>query len=226
MGHGFLFGGRSSIGLLSLAKSRHVLLPRARGLPEGVVKLLSSFCELPKIVRQSAILGPDSSASCLAGGFSGSSDGSQGRRPNSPYPTPRLKIFGRLLQQTNSFAALKPVTFFDFITELERGGKLAAVGWIWVLLSLSGQAGAQTGQSVTSKSGSEMSNDVAVAMAVAPNGDVFVTGYSKIGGAGYDFETIKYDTGGNLIWSQRYDGAASGDDRPAAIGLDRDSTLR
>jgi hypothetical protein len=75
------------------------------------------------------------------------------------------------------------------------------------------------------KQGSEMGNDVAVAMTVAPGGDVFVTGYSKIGGSGYDFETIKYDSGGKLQWSQRYNGPANGDDRPAAIALDANENV-
>jgi len=68
--------------------------------------------------------------------------------------------------------------------------------------------------------GLDRANDVATAMAVSANGAVFVTGYSKGKGTGYDFLTLKYDTEGNEVWAQRLDGGASGDDKPAAIKLD------
>lgn len=66
----------------------------------------------------------------------------------------------------------------------------------WVFFG--GALGPSANVQAPSKPGSEMSNDVAVAMAVAPNGDVFVTGYSKVGPSGYDYETIKYNANGDL----------------------------
>jgi uncharacterized delta-60 repeat protein len=66
----------------------------------------------------------------------------------------------------------------------------------------------------------EHSNDVATSMAVDGDGNVYTTGYSKGKGTGYDFLTIKYDTDGNEVWSERLDGGSSGDDKPVAVKID------
>lgn len=51
--------------------------------------------------------------------------------------------------------------------------------------------------------------------------NVFVTGVSYGSGSGYDYETIKYDSSGNLIWSQRFNGIANNTDIGTAIRVDR-----
>jgi uncharacterized delta-60 repeat protein len=56
------------------------------------------------------------------------------------------------------------------------------------------------------------------AMAVDPQGNVYVTGVSLGGNTGWDYLTLKYDTNGNLKWSKRYAGA--NEDSPTAIALD------
>jgi hypothetical protein len=70
-------------------------------------------------------------------------------------------------------------------------------------------------------------DDIAHAIAVDSNGDVFVTGYSASSNAppvNYDYLTIKYSNAGVPLWTNRYNGMANGDDRPEsrsclAIGL-------
>jgi hypothetical protein len=63
-------------------------------------------------------------------------------------------------------------------------------------------------------------NDVANAIAVDGNGNVFVTGHS-VGSAGnFDYATIKYSAAGAPLWTNRYDGPANGHDLANAIAVD------
>lgn len=62
-------------------------------------------------------------------------------------------------------------------------------------------------------------DDIPTAVAVDGRGAVFVTGYSA-GIQGYDYVTIAYSGGGAPLWTNRYDGPAHGDDRPAALAVD------
>lgn len=65
--------------------------------------------------------------------------------------------------------------------------------------------------------------DKSYAVAVAPNGDVVVTGTSY-NGTNNDFVTIKYDSAtGNRLWVRRFSGESSqfaGDDPPMALAVD------
>lgn len=55
-------------------------------------------------------------------------------------------------------------------------------------------------------------------------GDVFITGYSEGQDSTYDYLTIKYDPGGNIIWADRYSGS-QGNDYADALYLDRVGNL-
>ncbi len=64
-------------------------------------------------------------------------------------------------------------------------------------------------------------NDEAWAVAVDGYGNVFVTGGSYgIGGSVSDYLTIKYDSGGRIVWTARYDGPVSGEDIGTALTID------
>ena len=63
--------------------------------------------------------------------------------------------------------------------------------------------------------------DRAIALDVSPDADqVFVTGYSKGSGTGYDYATLGYDAStGTKLWVKRYNGPASGRDFVSALAI-------
>ena len=65
-----------------------------------------------------------------------------------------------------------------------------------------------------------MNNDEASALVDDGEDDVIVTGYSTGAGASADYTTIKYSGAGTPLWTNRYDGPASGDDKANAIAVD------
>jgi hypothetical protein len=62
--------------------------------------------------------------------------------------------------------------------------------------------------------------DVANAIAVDPNGNVYVTGQSSANGASTDYTTIKYDANGNELWVARYNGPGNFTDNALALVVD------
>jgi hypothetical protein len=66
-------------------------------------------------------------------------------------------------------------------------------------------------------------DDIARAIVIHGQSDVFVTGGSWDSTTGYDYATIDYDTSGALQWISRYDGGP--DDQAYAIALDGTSRL-
>jgi len=48
--------------------------------------------------------------------------------------------------------------------------------------------------------------DAAAALALGPDGEVYITGYSHGGESGFEFATLKFDPDGRLLWVARYPG--------------------
>jgi uncharacterized delta-60 repeat protein len=62
--------------------------------------------------------------------------------------------------------------------------------------------------------------DVANAIAVDGQGNVYVTGISRGSTTFYDYATIKYNSDGDTIWVRRYDGPGNSDDGAYSLAVD------
>ncbi len=60
----------------------------------------------------------------------------------------------------------------------------------------------------------------AYSIAVDGSGNVYVTGRSTGIGTAYDYATIKYNSSGDSVWVQRYNGPGNGDDEARSIAVD------
>lgn len=67
--------------------------------------------------------------------------------------------------------------------------------------------------------------DVATAVALDTNGNVFVTGYSTGSGGDYDYTTIKYSGAGVPLWTNRYNGPGNGGDQAHAVAVDTNGNV-
>ncbi len=67
--------------------------------------------------------------------------------------------------------------------------------------------------------------DYAGDLAVAADGDVYVSGYSIGVGSVFDYTTIKYSTSGIQLWEGRYNGPANGYDYAYAIAIDAEENV-
>jgi hypothetical protein len=63
-------------------------------------------------------------------------------------------------------------------------------------------------------------NDRANDMTIDGSSNIYVTGYSYGDATNNDYATIKYDSEGNQLWIERYDGSASDHDRASAVSVD------
>ncbi|EQB62605.1 MAG: hypothetical protein RBG1_1C00001G0184 [candidate division Zixibacteria bacterium RBG-1] len=62
--------------------------------------------------------------------------------------------------------------------------------------------------------------DLAQALALDFQGNLYVTGYSW-NGSSYDYLTIKYNSIGDTVWTRSYNGTGNGDDIAQAISVDK-----
>jgi len=67
--------------------------------------------------------------------------------------------------------------------------------------------------------------DVATAIAIDNNGNVYVTGFSEGRGSCYDYVTIKYNREGEIEWISRYNGPTNGNDEAHAIAVDNNGNI-
>ncbi len=70
-----------------------------------------------------------------------------------------------------------------------------------------------------------IADDRAVAIACDASGKVFVTGYSEGETSGFDYATIAYSNTGQPLWTNRYNGPASAEDRPHGIAVDSNGNV-
>jgi hypothetical protein len=68
--------------------------------------------------------------------------------------------------------------------------------------------------------GPAMFDDYPQAIATDGNGNVYVAGYSRGSGTGWDYATVAYSSGGVPLWTNLYDGAANSDDQALAMAVD------
>lgn len=80
-------------------------------------------------------------------------------------------------------------------------------------------------QWVRTYNGLENSVDIATSMAIDPNGNIYVTGYSVGSGTGYDYATVKYSPDGEEQWVARYNGLGNETDIATSIVLDANSNV-
>jgi len=66
----------------------------------------------------------------------------------------------------------------------------------------------------------DYSSDSAHAIAVGPDGNIYVTGGSYASARKQEFATIAYNSSGNELWIERYDGTGYGDDFAMDILVD------
>lgn len=62
--------------------------------------------------------------------------------------------------------------------------------------------------------------DEAKGLRVNSNYELYVSGYSNLGGSSDDYFTVRLDTLGNEIWTKRFDGPASNSDQMSAFQID------
>ncbi|UOG73186.1 SBBP repeat-containing protein [Hymenobacter tibetensis] len=72
--------------------------------------------------------------------------------------------------------------------------------------------------------GAANSDDLAVDVAIDRVGNAYVAGYSY-NGSSWDYVTAKYSAIGTPLWAVTYNGAASSDDLPSSIAVERDGTV-
>src|SRR5579862_8269790 len=70
-------------------------------------------------------------------------------------------------------------------------------------------------------SGIPSANDQATDLAIdSHDGSVYVAGSSYSATTGFDILIVKFTSGGDTIWTRRFNGRGNGDDYTAAIGVD------
>ncbi len=101
-----------------------------------------------------------------------------------------------------------------YVTGVSGGG---AGKWDYATIKYN-SAGVQ--QWVMRYNGEGNDEDLAGWLTLDSHSNVYVTGYSKGNGSGFDYTTIKYSPAGIEQWVARYNGPGNGDDYPYEIGMD------
>jgi hypothetical protein len=69
------------------------------------------------------------------------------------------------------------------------------------------------------------STDIAIAVVVDNNNNIYVSGASWTDGSGYDIVTIRYHDNGDTLWTRHYNGSGNGNDYPTKMLLDGEGNI-
>ena len=69
------------------------------------------------------------------------------------------------------------------------------------------------------------SYDIATALKIDNSGNIYVTGYSLDPSTSEDYLTLKYNTGGDLLWTERFNGPANGGDIANSLAIDASNNV-
>ena len=72
---------------------------------------------------------------------------------------------------------------------------------------------------------SEKDSITNIPSAIDADGNIYVTGYSYIGGTNYNYTTIKYNQQGDTLWIRHYNGTGNSADMATAIALDNSGNV-
>lgn len=75
-------------------------------------------------------------------------------------------------------------------------------------------------QWIATYNGTNNNDDWGYALVIDSAGNSYVTGFTSTPSNGKDFVTVKFDTAGNFLWMQQYDGTANADDAANHIAID------
>lgn len=84
---------------------------------------------------------------------------------------------------------------------------------------------AGTQQWASRYNGPNNTSDDASAIAIDGSGNVYVTGASNSGGSNLDYLTLKYNSAGQQMWEQRYNGPGNGIDAALSVCVDNSSNV-
>jgi predicted secreted protein len=73
--------------------------------------------------------------------------------------------------------------------------------------------------------GEDNSDNIAWALAVGANGNVYVTGQSQGNVSGWDYATINYDSKGKQLWVARYNGPGNDSDTASSVAIDSEGNV-
>jgi len=63
-------------------------------------------------------------------------------------------------------------------------------------------------------------HNIPTSMAIGESGNIYVTGYTRLGKTDYDYATVAYDSNGNELWNVTYDGPKNDWDQAFDIAID------
>jgi hypothetical protein len=110
-------------------------------------------------------------------------------------------------------------------------GHLEGTALFWLILAFSlfslpaEVKGGVAQEWVAYYNGTGQGQDIAMAIAVDGQGNVYVTGFSWGKGGNHDYATVKYSPSGQQLWEARYNGPGNGHDLAKAVAVDAEGNV-